>query len=393
MGLGVSWDPSGPKEDLASFRRMSEPAVLRTLRRDPSVRWLFWDSRRHTCGKHLYELLRYRGELAGTFADGQVYIYTVRSEESMYLDLLRELMTYGDPRPSRVDRSGVGTSSAFGKSLRFSLRDRVVPILTTKRVYVKGVIKELLWFLRGSTRDDSLRRDNVMIWAGNSSREYLDSVGLTRYDEGELGPIYGYQWRNWGRPYRKTESPKDPTPVLTPVPKETDQLAEIIRLIREQPASRRMVMSAWNVSQLTEMALPPCHVLCQFYVHEEATDEEEGPPRKMLSCCVYQRSADVFLGVPFNVASYAYLTHMIAHVTGCEAHELLMQFGDTHLYETHTTQAVAQIAREASVHAFPTIKPFDVSVRDIDAFEYAHFEFDPTTPYVHEASLPAPMAV
>eukprot|EP00959_Pyramimonas_sp_CCMP1952_P347864 7286669-Pyramimonas_sp.AAC.1 len=141
------------------------------------------------------------------------------------------------------------------------------------------------------------------------------------------------------------------------------------------------------------MALPPCHVLCQFYVHEEATDEEEGPPRKMLSCCVYQRSADVFLGVPFNVASYAYLTHMIAHVTGCEAHELLMQFGDTHLYETHTTQAVAQIAREASVHAFPTIKPFDVSVRDIDAFEYAHFEFDPTTPYVHEASLPAPMAV
>lgn len=221
-----------------------------------------------------------------------------------YLNLIRYIMEHG---VLRTDRTNTGTRSVFGTQMRFSLADGVIPLLTTKKVFWRGVVEELLWFIHGSTDGRILKvkinfadyeqDKKIHIWEGNGTREYLDSIGLTDYEEDELGPIYGFQWRHFGAEYRGRDA--DYTN------QGTDQLADVIRLLKTDPYNRRIILSAWNPSALKKMALPPCHVMCQFYVQNG-----------FLSCQMYQRSADMGLGVPFNIASYSLLTILLAHITG-----------------------------------------------------------------------------
>ena len=340
-------------------------AALYRLRTDVTVRWVLLDA--DTSQEYeLFNLLEYRGRFIGQKL--RMNLYNITSEEGMYLRLIKELVAFGNIKENV--RTETGVRSLFGKSLRFNLQHNTLPLLTTKRVFFKGVAKELLWFLRGSTDTKALRADGIKIWDGNGSREYLDKVGLSHYEEGELGPVYGYQWRNWGKPYRHQSSSSGGV----------DQIKKIIDTIKTNPHDRRMILSAWNVSQLSEMALPPCHILSQFYVHEK-----DGI--KHLSCSMYQRSADIFLGVPFNIASYSLLTHMIAHVTGCTAHELIINFGDTHLYDNHVEQAKIQIER--SDKPFPTVRitPSKKRIDDI------HFKDIVLENYEPDPSIPAPMAI
>ncbi|MEE8525337.1 MAG: thymidylate synthase [Thermoanaerobaculia bacterium] len=266
-----------------------------------------------------------------------------------YLDLLREVRDHG---VVRGDRTGTGTRSVFGRQLRFDLR-RGFPLLTTKRVHWKSVARELLWFVRGDSNLEYLHRHGVKIWD-----EWADEAG-------ELGPVYGCQWRSW------------PTPDGGHV----DQLARVIEEIRADPDSRRLVVSAWNVADLEAMALQPCHVLFQFYVADGT-----------LSCQLYQRSADVFLGLPFNIASYSLLTMMVARVTGLEPGELVHSLGDVHLYLNHLDQAAEQLRRQP--RPLPTLKlrPGTVSVgtSSIDDFRYRDLELEGYDPH---PGIRAPIAV
>lgn len=226
-----------------------------------------------------------------------------------YHDLLRRILSEG---VRQADRTGVGTLSIFGHQTRYDLRAGL-PVVTTKRVHLKAVIAELLWFVAGETNARQLNARGATIWD-----EWAD-------DDGDLGPIYGRQWRAW---------PTARGPV--------DQLARVVGAIRSDPASRRHVVSAWNVGELDAMALPPCHLLFQFHV----TPDEDADGGGRLSCQVYQRSADAFLGVPFNIASYAILTHMVAHATGLSAGDLIHTLGDAHLYLNHLAQAREQLSRQ-----------------------------------------------
>lgn len=229
--------------------------------------------------------------------------------DEQYLALCQRILTEGK---SRADRTGTGTLSRFGERLDIDLK-KGFPLLTTKKVFWRGIVCELLWFISGSVDTKVLKDKNVHIWDGNSSREFLDAHGFTEYSEGFIGPTYGHQWR-------KLEG--------------KDQLAEVIKTIRTNPTDRRMIVSAWNVEQLHLMALPPCHILYQFYV-----DDGE------LSCQIYQRSVDVGLGLPFNITSYALLTHLVAHVTGLKVGRLIMCFGDTHIYLDHVEAIKEQVTR------------------------------------------------
>jgi len=340
-------------------------AALCRLRADVTVRWLLIDAD-VSQEYDLYNLLEYRGRFIGQKL--QMNLYSVTSEEGMYIGLIKELVAFGHVK--NTVRTETGVRSLFGKTLRFNLRNNTLPLLTTKRVFFKGVAKELLWFLRGSTDTKALREDNIKIWDGNGSRDYLDKVGLAHYEEGELGPIYGYQWRKWGKPYRASGEQQEGV----------DQIQKLVDTIKSNPHDRRMILNAWNVSQLPEMALPPCHILSQFYVHEK-----DGI--KYLSCSMYQRSADIFLGVPFNIASYSLLTHMLAHVTGCVAHELIINFGDTHLYNNHIEQAKIQIERP--VKPFPTVC-INTAKTDIDDIVFEDIVLEN---YESGPSILAPMAV
>lgn len=251
-----------------------------------------------------------------------------------YLSLLRDVRENG---VIKDDRTGTGTLSVFGRQLRFDL-SQGFPLVTTKKVHLKSVIAELLWFLRGETNVRWLNERGVTIW-DEWARE-----------DGELGPIYGYQWRSWP----------------TPSGRHIDQMTALLRELRERPHSRRMIVSAWNVADLDRMALAPCHALFQFYVAEGK-----------LSCQLYQRSADLFLGVPFNIASYALLTQMIAQVTDLAPGELVHTFGDAHIYLNHLEQVDTQLAR--APRPLPTMK-IDASVRDLFAFDLPHFQlidYDP----------------
>ncbi|BAM04836.1 thymidylate synthase [Phycisphaera mikurensis] len=234
-----------------------------------------------------------------------------------YLSLLRDVRDHGVFRP---DRTGTGTRSVFGRQLRFDLSDEGpgFPLLTTKKIHWKSVVHELLWFLRGETNVRSLQAEGVRIWDA-----WADA-------DGELGPVYGKQWRSWGSGDGSADR------------RTFDQISAAVRGLREDPFSRRLVVSAWNVGELERMALAPCHALFQFYAAPEPAAPEL-PPR--LSCQLYQRSADLFLGVPFNTASYALLTLMMARVTGLRPGEFVHTFGDAHLYENHLAQADEQLAR------------------------------------------------
>lgn len=261
-----------------------------------------------------------------------------------YHDLMRYVLEHG---VDKSDRTGVGTRSVFGYQMRFDLSEGF-PLVTTKKVHWKSVVYELLWFLRGETNIGYLRENGVTIWD-----EWADEAG-------ELGPVYGKQWRSWAGPDGQT----------------IDQLAWVVEEIRRNPDSRRLVVSAWNVADLPQMALAPCHILFQFYVAQGR-----------LSCQLYQRSADIFLGVPFNIASYALLTHMVAQVTGLEPGEFIHTLGDAHLYQNHFEQARLQLAREP--RPLPTVR-LNPAVKDLFAFTYDDIEL---LNYHPHPRIPAPVAV
>ncbi|XP_065828486.1 thymidylate synthase-like [Oscarella lobularis] len=276
-------------------------------------------------------------------------IHTVcRHEEYEYLELVQRIIDRGSVKG---DRTGTGTKSIFGTQMRFSLRDSF-PLLTTKRVYWKGVAEELLWFIRGCTNAKELSSKNVKIWDANGSREFLDALGMTEREEGDLGPVYGFQWRHFGAEYADMRTDY--------AGKGVDQLAEVIHKIKTNPNDRRIIMCAWNPADLPQMALPPCHALCQFYV----CDGE-------LSCQMYQRSADMGLGVPFNIASYSLLTCMIAHVCDLKPGDFIHTLGDAHVYLNHIEPLRAQLKR--TPRRFPSLV-FKRKVTDIDDFKFEDFE-------------------
>ena len=261
-----------------------------------------------------------------------------------YLDLLRHVREHG---ARKADRTGTGTLSVFGYQMRFDLAERF-PLLTTKKLHLRSIVYELLWFLRGETNVAYLREHGVTIWD-----EWAD-------EKGELGPVYGSQWRSWPAPDGR----------------HIDQIADVIAQIRRNPDSRRLVVSAWNPADIPRMALAPCHALFQFYVAEGR-----------LSCQLYQRSADVFLGVPFNIASYALLTMMMAQVTGLKPGELVHTLGDAHLYLNHIEQADEQLKRVP--RGLPVMK-LNPAVNDLFAFRYEDFEL---VDYDPAPAIRAPIAV
>jgi len=264
--------------------------------------------------------------------------------ERQYLDLLEELLERG---AMKSDRTGTGTRSVFGRQMRFGLGESF-PLLTTKKLHLKSIVYELLWFLRGDTNVKWLQERGVTIWD-----EWAD-------ENGELGPVYGYQWRHW----------------RTPGGGEIDQIKAVLSSIKAKPDSRRHMVTAWNPADVDRMALPPCHALFQFYVAEGR-----------LSCQMYQRSADVFLGVPFNIASYALLTLMVAQVSGLEPGEFVLTLGDAHLYLNHLEQAREQLSR--TPHPFPRMR-LNPAVKDLFAFKYEDFTLEGYEPH---AAIKAPIAV
>jgi len=278
-------------------------------------------------------------------------------EEYQYLDLIREICTNGN---LMGDRTGTGTVSMFGTSMRFDLR-KSFPLLTTKRVFWRGIAEELLWFIKGDTNANHLAEKNVKIWDGNGSREFLDKHpgDLKHREVGDLGPVYGFQWRHFGAEY--VDMHTDYTG------KGVDQLAECIRKIKEDPTDRRILLSAWNPADLMLMALPPCHMFCQFYV---ANGE--------LSCLMYQRSADMGLGVPFNIASYSLLTCMMAQVCGLKPGDFIHNMGNTHVYANHVEPLKQQLDR--TPRPFPTLR-LNPDVKNIDGFQMSDFELSGYAPH------------
>lgn len=277
-------------------------------------------------------------------------------EELQYLNLVADVIRDGH---QRQDRTGTGTRALFAPqhTLTFSLRNHTLPLLTTKRVFFRGVLEELLWFISGKTDANLLAQRNVHIWDGNGSAEFLKKRGLGHRREGDLGPVYGFQWRHFGAQY--VDADTDYTG------KGVDQLAQVIEQIKTNPTDRRILLSAWNPVDLPLMALPPCHILCQFFVIPPTPEERTRGRKPRLSCQMYQRSCDLGLGVPFNIASYALLTHLIAHVTGCEAETFTLAMGDAHVYLDHIAPLQEQLTREP--RAFPTIR-FARDVTNIDDF-------------------------
>ena len=255
----------------------------------------------------------------------------VNYEEQQYLNFIKDIILNGT---HKSNRTGIDTISIFGYQMRYSLRNGKLPLLTTKRVFWKGIVEELMWFIKGSTNELTLREKGVKIWQDNGTRAFLDSRGLTNREEGDLGPIYGFQWRHFGAEYIDCHTNYSG--------KGKDQLMEVIDTIKNDPNSRRIILSAWNPLSLDDMALPPCHVLCQFYV---ANGE--------LSCQMYQRSCDMGLGVPFNIASYSLLTILIAHICNLKPGDFIHTLGDAHIYSNHIKPLKEQLMRQP--RPFPTL--------------------------------------
>lgn len=294
--------------------------------------------------------------------DVHCYDRTKNKDEMQYLRLVRDVLKTGT---SVLDRTQTGTLSKFGKMLQFDLRGGKMPLLTTKKMFWRGIVEELLWMLRGSTNALELSQKGVNIWKLNSTRAFLDSRGLSHLQEGDLGPVYGFQWRHFGAKYTCASTNYQG--------QGTDQIQEIIRLLQDDPYSRRIVLNAWNVTDLNQMALPPCHFACQFSVC---------PKTKELSCLFSQRSVDIGLGLPFNIAFYALLTHMLARVCHLNTGTLKCSLGDCHIYKNHVAGLTEQLQRVPV--SFPILKfvcngskvvtdPKDFSFHDLQLNDYTPY--------------------
>lgn len=287
---------------------------------------------------------------------------TSNTEELQYLNLINKVLNEGYVENTR---NGI-TKSIFGNMMRFSLYNNKIPIITTKKTAWKTCLKELLWFISGETNNNILQSQGVHIWDDNASTDYLKTCGLDFYAKGELGPIYGHQWRNFNGTWVSQNSQINDNVNFI---KGEDQLQNIINILKnpETRTSRRLVLSAWNPSQLSQMALPPCHILCQFNVHDG----------NKLSCALYQRSGDIGLGICFNIASYSFLTHLIAHHCGLEAFEFVYFLGNAHIYEEHYEPLKLQLQRIP--FEFPTIDIINIknNINDynIDDFKINNYEF------------------
>ncbi|BDD54936.1 Thymidylate synthase [Monascus purpureus] len=302
-------------------------------------------------------------------------------EEHQYLNLIRTILAQGEHRP---DRTGTGTYSIFAPpQLRFSLSKSpssndeeqepipILPLLTTKRVFLRAVIAELLWFISGCTSSIPLSESGIKIWDGNGSRDFLDKVGLGHREVGDLGPVYGFQWRHFGAEY--VDAKTDYTG------KGVDQLLEVVRKLKENPFDRRIILSAWNPADLRKMALPPCHMFAQFYVSYPATSSEgeaetKNKKKGTLSCLLYQRSCDMGLGVPFNIASYALLTHILAHAADLYPGTLIHTMGDAHVYLDHVDALKEQLTREPTEFPELRIKRDDRGSGVVDGWKEEEFE-------------------
>ena len=277
--------------------------------------------------------------------------------ELQYINLIKHILENGI---SKDDRTGIGTLSIFSYNMTFNLRESF-PLLTTKKVYWKGVVEELLWFISGSTDSNILKEKGVKIWEGNSSREFLDSRGLSHYDQGDIGAGYGFQWRHFGAKYTNMYDSYEGQGI--------DQLKDVIYKIKNTPNDRRIIMSSWNPTDLDKMALPPCHIFVQFWVDID---------KKELHSQMYQRSCDVGLGVPFNIASYSLLTCIIAKLCDLTPGDFHYCMGDTHIYKNHIDAMKLQITREP--YDFPKINIKDITdidnitSDDIELIDYKYYE-------------------
>jgi thymidylate synthase len=295
-------------------------------------------------------------------------------EEYKYLHLLEDILENGT---IKGDRTGTGTKSLFGTQLSFDVSNSF-PILTTKKVYWKGVVEELLWFIRGEHDSSKLEEKGVKIWTGNTTREFLDKKGMTNFPEKSIGLGYGVQWRSWGSEY---ESGVYGNEIVFKINKNTgiDQLANVINTIKNNPNDRRMIVSAWNVAEIDKMALPPCHLLYQFDVNDGK-----------LNCQWYQRSVDTFLGLPFNISSYALLMCLVAKVVGLQPGKLTFAGGDTHLYLNHIDQANEQISRIP--YPFPKLN-IKKDIKSLEDIENLQFEDIELIDYQSHSPIKAQMAI
>lgn len=277
-------------------------------------------------------------------------------DETSYLGVLKNIMENGELRKTRNSN----TLTLFGVKIEIDISEHY-PLLTTKKMFIKGIIEELLWFISGNTNSKKLEEKGVNIWKGNSSREYLDSIGLNHYEEGDCGPCYSHQWRHFNAPYKNCNLDYNGIGI--------DQLQNCIDLIKNNPTSRRIFMSAWNPCQLNEMVLPPCHISYQFYV---SNDDK-------LSCILYQRSGDMFLGVPFNIASVSLLVYIIANITNKKPGKIVLMIGDAHIYENHIEQVKIQLSRE--IYQFPQLiiknKYENINDYKYDDFEIINYKYHP----------------
>lgn len=288
-------------------------------------------------------------------------------QEQQYLNILENILKNGD---FKDDRTGVGTLSLSGQKMEFDISEKI-PILTTKKVLWDKVLIELLWFVSGSTNIDVLKKQNVHFWDANTSREFLNNRNLDHLREGDIGAGYGHQWRHFDAPYLGCDHDYTNEGI--------DQLKNVVHMLKNDPFSRRIFLSAWNPKQLHEMALPPCHLSFQCIVTEKNNE-------KYLDLILYQRSGDMFLGVPFNITSYSILAYMLCHLTGMKPRKFIHFIGDAHVYKNHIDAVKTQLLR--TPYEFPTLK-FKRQINDIDDFKIEDFEVNG---YQHHPFIKAPMA-